>query len=57
MKKIAVFCLAILVLLSCNPFKKINAKLDALDHKVDQYHGEEMSTLNKNHQEVSAPPP
>jgi len=55
MKKICLCLLVGLVLMASGcPFKKLNKRLDTIEGKMDKYHQEEMSTLQKNHQEAMA---
>lgn len=47
-----IVCLTLLI--GCQPFKKLNKRLDAIEGKMDTYHQEEMSTMQKNHKEAMA---
>jgi uncharacterized coiled-coil protein SlyX len=49
---VLVVCLSLLI--GCRPFKKLNERLVAMEGKMDQYHQEEMTALQKNHQEAMA---
>jgi len=55
MKKIGLCVLACLILITGGcPFKKLNKRLAVMEGKMDQYHQEEMSALQKNHREAMA---
>jgi len=49
---ILTICLSLLLNSAC--LKKVYQKLDSLDAKVTQFHQEEMSAMQKNHQEAMA---
>ena len=53
MKKIGLCILVCIIFLASGClFKKLNKRLDTIEGKMDQYHQEEMTTLQKNHQEA-----
>jgi len=47
-----VICLTLLIVINCQPFKKLNKRLDTIEGKMDQFHQEEMSAIQKNHKEA-----